>query len=442
MKLPLKPPSHKEISNELLKQNRLKEVFKHFPTIQQEEYYHWDKLIHLRPPHGLSNREWWYILKLKRSSSSKQITLKDKENNPFYYTTVDPIPEILHEIGMNAGGRILMEDNNINPEIRDQYIVRSLMEEAITSSQIEGASTTRMVAKELIRSGRKPENLSEQMILNNYITMSKIGEFRKQTLTKELVFRIHELITRDTLADKTAAGRFRRKDEVIEVSENDNIVLHEPPDASELPDRMNKMCDFANGNDGLGFINPVIRSIILHFWLAYDHPFCDGNGRTARALFYWSMLHHEYWLFEFISISEIIRKSKRSYLKAFLYTETDYNDLTYFILYHLDVIEKAIRTIQEFIIRRTQEAKKLEMKLRSILIFNHRQRALINHALKHPRYNYTVKGHQISHKISYQTARTDLLGLVKMGLLENTKYNKTWYFTPVPDLEDKLLNVK
>ena len=57
-----------------------------------------------------------------------------------------------------------------------------------------------------------------------------------------------------------------------------------------------------------GFIHPMIRSIILHFWLAYDHPFVDGNGRTARALFYWSMLRHGYWLFEFISISQIILK--------------------------------------------------------------------------------------------------------------------------------------
>ncbi len=51
------------------------------------------------------------------------------------------------------------------------------------------------------------------------------------------------------------------------------------------------------------FIHPVIRAILLHFMLAYDHPFVDGTGRTARALFYWSMAHQGYWLMDFISIT-------------------------------------------------------------------------------------------------------------------------------------------
>ena len=112
-------------------------------------------------------------------------------------------------------------------------------------------------------------------------------------------------------------------------------IFHDPPPAEQLDERMAAMCDFANGKIPNHFIHPVVRAIILHFWLAYDHPFVDGNGRTARALFYWLMLRNNYWLFEFISISQIIRKAPIKYGRAFLYTETDDNDLTYFILYHL-----------------------------------------------------------------------------------------------------------
>ena len=101
--------------------------------------------------------------------------------------------------------------------------------------------------------------------------------------------------------------------------------------ASNCTERMGLMCDFANSKTPEGFVHPVLRSIILHFWLAYDHPFVDGNGRVARALFYWSMLRHGYWLFEFVSISQIILKAPVKYGRAFLYTETDDNDLTYFI---------------------------------------------------------------------------------------------------------------
>ena len=84
-----------------------------------------------------------------------------------------------------------------------------------------------------------------------------------------------------------------------------------------------------------------IRAIILHFWLAYGHPFVDGNGRTARALFYWAMLHEGYWLFEFISISNILRKAPAQYGLSFLYSETDDNDLTYFIVAQTKVIRRA-----------------------------------------------------------------------------------------------------
>jgi Fic family protein len=55
------------------------------------------------------------------------------------------------------------------------------------------------------------------------------------------------------------------------------------------------------------FIHPVVRAIILHFMIGCGHLFVDGNGRTARALFYWSVLHQKYRLMEFISISCIGR---------------------------------------------------------------------------------------------------------------------------------------
>lgn len=442
MKLPLKPPSNIEILKEIVKEDKLLKVLEYIPGNLPKKYLHWDQLRFHKPPEGLTQREWWFIIKRQRDTTSKKITLEDKNNKPFEYDIVEPMLEMLHKIDLNAGGGILMEEKNISPESKDQYIVRSLIEEAITSSQIEGASTTRMVAKELIRTGRQPKDRSERMILNNYFTMKSIAEFKEDSLSQDLVFQIHELITRDALDNPTAAGRFRREDEPIEVAESkDNIVLHVPPPASELPERMKIVCDFANCKDELGFIHPVVRSIILHFWLAYDHPFCDGNGRTARALFYWSMLHHKYWLFEFISISEIILKARSAYLKAFLYTETDNNDLTYFILYHLKIIYQAIDALHAYIDQRTRELTKLESGLRSITKFNHRQRALLSHALNHPHSNYTVKGHQTSHDVTYQTARTDLLELERLGLLESSKYKRAWFFRVVDNLEEKLANL-
>ncbi|HEC02990.1 MAG TPA: Fic family protein, partial [Phycisphaerales bacterium] len=177
---------------------------------------------------------------------------------------------------------------------------------------------------------------------------------------------------------------------------------------------------------------------ILHFWLAYDHPFVDGNGRVARALFDWSMLRHGYWLFEFVSISQIILKAPAKYGRAFLYTETDDNDLTYFVLHQLNVINRAIKELHAYIKRRTERLQAIEQELRGVAILNHRQRALVSHALRHPHQHYTIRSHQTSHNVVYQTSRIDLLDLEKRGILTARKIGKTWHFMPASNLEEKL----
>jgi Fic family protein len=402
------------------------------------KYLHWSKLKHLQPPAGLTHREWWAGLKMRRQQMYKRVPLRDQTGAPFQFAWLDPIPERLHEIDLRVGGTIQMPEQITNPETRDQFYVSSLIEEAITSSQLEGATTTRLVAKEMLRTGRPPHDKSEQMILNNYRTMQRIGKLKQEPLTKELVLELHGLVTQQTLDNPSAAGRFRLDTKPIVVGDDYGEVFYEPPPASQLEERMAAMCDFANGKTPDSFIHPAIRSIILHFWLAYDHPFVDGNGRTARALFYWSMLRYGFWLCEFISISHMIRKCPAKYGRAFLHTETDDNDLTYFILFHLEIIRRAVQELYGYIRRKTQELKTVEARLRGLDVLNYRQRALISHALRHPTNRYTIKGHRVSHNVVYQTARTDLLDLHKRGLFDARKHGKTWYFMPRGDLATRL----
>jgi len=344
----------------------------------------------------------------------------------------------LREIDLGMGGAIGMPEQITNTETRDRYYVNSLIQEAITSSQLEGAATTREVAKEMIRTHRQPRDRSERMILNNFKTMRAISQLKDERLSKELILQLHRTVTEGTLDKEDAAGRWRRADEQITVSDAYGEVLHVPPEAQLLEERMAALCNFANGKIPAGFVHPVIRSMVLHFWLAYDHPFIDGNGRTARALFYWSMLHHGYWLFEFVSISEIMVKAPARYGRAFLYTETDDNDLTYFIVYHLAVIDRAIKELHSYIGAKARQVQALEQELKGMMALNYRQRALVSHALRHPNHRYTIKSQSTSHNVVYETARKDLLELQDRGLLRGWKVGKTWYFTPVEDMEQRL----
>ncbi|KAA0223817.1 MAG: Fic family protein [Phycisphaerae bacterium] len=440
MRIPESPPSLDSLLKEELTTPEawLTLTQRPTPSSSRNPYPHWDELRRLAPPEGWSTRRWWLATKLQRSGGAKVAPLQASDGRPFVYNLADPIPERLHDIDLRAGGSIAMPAAVTSPELKDRYLVSSLIEEAATSSILEGAATTRRVAEELIRVGRKPRDRGERMILNNFETMRRLGELRDKPLTPDLIFDIHRWITRDTLDDPTMAGQFRRPDQKIDVGDDYGQVFHVPPKADELPSRLERMCAFANDQTPAEFLHPVLRAIILHFWLAYDHPFVDGNGRTARALFYWSMLHRNYWLAEFISISEIILKGPAKYARAFLYTETDGNDLTYFLIYHLGVIHRALDQLHDFVTRKTEELRELDRKLRMMRLLNHRQQALISHALRHPGGDYTIESHRMSHNVAYETARSDLLDLVKRRLLAKHKAGRTWHFRPADHLERRL----
>ena len=317
--------------------------------------------------------------------------------------------------------------------------MNTLIEEAITSSQLEGAAVTRQVASEMLRTGRRPRDADERMILNNYLTMRRIRDLRDQPLTPELIFELHRRVTDGTLEKPDASGRFRRADESIKVvDEIEGTVYHEPPAAEELPARLEAMCAFANGAAPDYFVHPVVRAILLHFWLAYDHPFWDGNGRTARALFYWCMLRHDYPLFEFISISQILLRAPVKYAEAFLHTETDENDLTYVLLHQAGVVREAVASLRDYLTEKRAELSRASVCLRGVAGLNHRQQALLMHALREPHTRYLITGHQRSHNVTHQTASNDLYDLVERGLLTVLPTGRPRIFLAKSDLAEKL----
>lgn len=434
MRLPQSPPKLEDLIAEVAPE-RMLQLARHALT-GTKGYLHWDQLRHRPPPEGFSHREWWLALKLFRINALRPISLKDKEGRSFRFAVPEEVLQELHQIDLGTGGLVSVPEPIVNPQTRDRYLVSSLIEEAIASSQLEGAATTHKVAKDMIRSGRRPRDPSEQMILNNYLTMQHIRDLKSSALSPELVLEIHRLITADTLEDPTAAGRFRRPAEPCVVGDESGQTFHNPPPADGLAERMNALCAFANTS--AHFIHPAVRAIILHFWLAYDHPFVDGNGRTARALFYWSMLRSGYWLFEFISISTILRKAPVQYGRSFLYTETDDNDLTYFLVAQTEVISRAIDELHRYIERKAAQLRQAQQDIQALALFNHRQVALIRHALDNPGQRYTIASHRQSHNIAYQTARTDLLDLAERGVLEMGKKGRAMIFVAPADVAERL----
>ena len=407
------------------------------------QYYHWDKLKYLKLPEGVKSHEaWWLALKTARKAISTKLSHKDKAEQPFYYCEPDLARRLLHEIDIHGGGEIKANAQVTNPSTKEMYLINSLIEESITSSQLEGAATTKKVAREMLRQKRTPRDRSEKMILNNYHAMEFIIEISSEELTPEIIFELHKILTQGTLDNSKAEGTLRESDDIFVGDERDSTIIHIPPRAEELPHRIHDLCKFANGNSTKHFQHPVVKAVILHFLLAYDHPFEDGNGRTARALFYWMMLRQGYWTMEFISISRILKQAPAKYARAYLHTETDDNDLTYFIIHQLEVIVKAINDFLKYLERKAQEIKSVEALIKNShtlqKLLNHRQIALINRALKKPEATFYIESHRGAHNITYDTARTDLLKLVDLGLLVKLKQGRAFVFSAANELDRKL----
>lgn len=385
----------------------------------QREYLYWDKVKHLKLSEDTTHKEFWDLVKYTRSFG---LVRKEKFGKyEFRYSlTTTYIEKTLHDFDRNYGNPAF--SNSLEEADKQKYLISSIMEEAIASSQIEGASTTRKAAKQMLMEERPPRNKSELMILNNYKTIQRIKELKDEPLTPDLLLEIHRLITLGTLDNKETEGDFRKTNDIF-VVDADGEIAHIPPTFEELPELIQALCNLFNRKEGTYFTHPIIKACIIHFMIGYIHPFVDGNGRTARALFYWHMLKKGYWLTEYLSISSIILKQKAKYARAFLYTETDDNDLTYFINYKMEVLESAYKSLMEYIGRKLKEKKAAAhfLKLGNI---NERQALILQWLDEDSDRVIKVKEIENYFVISNQTARNDLQDLVAQGYLTEQQINQ------------------
>ena len=410
-------------------------------NVATDRYLSWEEMSFRQPPEGLSRELWWGVTALKREGVKRELPLRRLTGERFWFTLPDAALQALEDIAKRAAGAIAMEQVVTTGQSRDEYLIRGLMDEAITSSQLEGATTTRRVAKEMLRSQRPPRTKDERMIRNNYEGMQFVRDHRSDTITAGLILELHAILTRETLRDQRDAGRLQTPDEERVHVGTDELVVHEPPLARELPERLEELCTFANGGGVVGWLSPVARAIFVHFMAGHDHYFVDGNGRLARALFYWVMLKNDYWLTEFVTISKILRGAPTKYAHSYLNSEFQ-GDATYFLLYQLTVLQRSFDELEAYLGRQTKQAANLRAQMRGKdLGLNHRQIAALEGALENPSLDFTMKTHATTHGVTPMTARSDLSKLEDIGLLERRKVGREFHWWPVRDLATVLRGV-
>jgi Fic family protein len=398
----------------------VQEEYKDFLQTAESRYFYWDEVKH-RKDLPFDPEKSWRLIKINRALNYKNVEIGA---HLFKYYLTYQIQKDLHEFDLKMIGGLYQ--NPITDFEKAEYLKNSLMEEAIASSQIEGAVTTTKIAWDMLKSGRKPRNESEQMIFNNLRAIRYIEENQDKNIDKTFIIELHRIMTVKTTAEE-CAGDYR-KGEIFVQDHFDGEIAHIPPDWNELENLMDSLCNFANSDNE--FIHPIIKASMIHFFIGYIHPFKDGNGRTARALFYWYLSKKGYTLIKNISISRAILDSRIQYDKAFLKTEYDQNDLNYFITYSI----KSLRVAFESLVR-YRDRKKADKEQASVIAYrliekgmSKRQADLLGHLYTKENSVVSLQQYAKKHEIVRQTARKDLSELVKLDLIIEEKKGKSIIF--------------
>jgi len=401
-------------------------------------YLYWDKIKFQPVPKWFKDsKDLWGTIKFMRTLNYVS-PIKTDSWEFFRFWELEFSKKLLHEIDKNASWTFYTPFSESDKRL---FVTNWMLEEAISSSQLEWASTTSRNAVKMIKQWIKPKNDSDRMILNNYEVMYFVKDelVKKEKIDESDLLYLQEILTKWVIENKWEIWRFRD----INDDNKDPIVVkfkwkiaHEPMKSEKMRVELKRLIDFMNDEGDFNtFVHPVIKAIVIHFWIWYLHPFCDWNGRTARALFYWYLLKNDYFWFSFIPLSSIIKKSKIEYAKSYIYSEQDDRDLWYFINYNLRKIKIALDAFQSDLKNRFKDNHSNLKDLRH-LDLNDRQKKLLKYFLENKDSFTNSLIHKNYYNISKPTAVSDLNILRKKWLIYSTKSWRNISYFPVENLEN------
>jgi len=405
------------------------------PFDDKGRYLPYDEFRH-RVPKDLVVDTAWFFIKQARSIARKRLFGHGSIHTATYVTTnlmqkaATIVDQSTTTAALEWANRKVGEEQNISYMLEDLFD-----DEAISSSQLEGAATTTLIAKEMIKRKREPRNIDERMIAGNFKMMRLAWDKRSSPLTADLIREFHAIGVAGINDEKYTPGLFRLTDNVV-VEDRDGNIVHQPPPAIGLESRLQSLCNWVSTDhdeiESQSYIHPLVKAICIHFAIGYEHPFNDGNGRVARALFYWFMFKKDYGAFRYISISNLLKEAATQYGKSYLYTETDEMDMTYFIDYQCSVIMRAVAAFKVHCQKTVENIESFNTWLFNSGIYgklSEKQKVVFQVAKNSPNTIFTARYIEEKLNCSYNTAATVLNGLVELSLFDKQKDGKEWIYS-------------
>lgn len=360
--------------------------------------------IAYRLPVSLPITKFWPMMDKARKDASIVLPLKTQDGDFFRFVVNSTIETQCDAVAAMARRSYLLD--TLPPEIVEEATI----DEAVWSSVIEGAFTSRAEAAKIIRQDKLPANKSEQMIKNNYQAMLYVLEHLEEPITAQTLIDIAGIVTRNA-SDEVVDG-FRTVPVYVTGREG---VIYTPPAADQVPGMMDDLLNFIQNSE----LHPLFKACIAHFYFVYVHPFTDGNGRTARALSYMMLLRTGYDFFRYFSVSGLIAEERNSYYKSMRYVEASGDDMTYFVDYYSAMLARSVDRMEKHLLRHVLADKTMhELEVSGLL--NDRQMKGARWLLEGDAGSVTVEVWKKKYKTATETARQDLLLLCEAGILERT----------------------
>lgn len=302
--------------------------------------------------------------------------------------------------------------------LNQPYSISKMEDEIESTLAIENIHSSRNSIRSILQ-GAAPKTPDENKIYGLKKGLDFISD-KSNKITEANLYRLYMLAIGDYLKDneKILPGNYYRHDNVYIVG---NAISHQELNHRLLKQYMAKFISFINAKDNLSV---VVKSVILHFYLAYLHPYFDGNGRMARLLHLWYLLQNDFNATMLVSFSQLISHTKSAYYKAFEIVEENHSvsnviDVTPFITYfNTNVFSKlqsqktCTNLLEKF--QRLIDCGKITAKEKELFIF-----VLTNYNSR----EFSTKQLEKDHKnAAYATIRSFVLKFAEFGLLSSQKY--------------------
>lgn len=345
----------------------------------------------------LDNNEQYRIELNLRQENSLTLPLMAKNGQNLKFVMCDELSQLISEIEK------IYDRAEVDP-------VKFITDEAFSTCTIEGAKST--IADTInLEKGKSPSNHSEKMIKNNIQAIKSISDNGFE-FTEDNILSLWNIITEDVADNPEIQGDKYRIGDVVIADSMGNITFYAPLPGS-IDDMMSQLISFANSDDNL---NNFIKSVIIHYYFVYIHPFCDGNGRCARLLLQNYLIKCGFDKFKGISISTGVLQNKSGYYRALENSENEYNDITFIIIYYLEtILDVLYKACSGF----GYNERNMEL--------NNRQKQVLTYLRKSKGNIITADIYAKRYNTNIETAKSELSSLAAAGLLTIMETSKIEY---------------